>query len=400
MHKVIANLLSNAIKFTPNNGNIIIYVASIQKSGEEVLYIAIKDNGTGIANEDVDKIFNRFYQSRSHVKYPVYGQSGTGIGLYLCKRIIQLNSGSISAKNNRAGGSTFRMTIPLIRENQQENAVSTLNNRLQLVTESSESLRDKRKTLKTTILVVEDNNDMRAYIRSILEETYHVIEAENGAVALTKLSEYNVDFIISDLMMPVMDGLEFSKKVKENFNISHIPFLMLTAKTSSEAKLQSYKIGVDEYLLKPFDEEMLLTRIQNILENRKRYQQQFSAKMEIEELQIEEESSDKKFIDKVMEIVKANYKNSYYEISDLVEAMGISKSLFNKKMQSLVGQPAGQFLRNYRLNIAYELILKNKKTKNMNISEIAYEVGFNDPKYFTRCFTKHFNVLPSSLMDE
>lgn len=241
---------------------------------------------------------------------------------------------------------------------------------------------------------------MRAYIRSILEETYHVIEAENGAVALTKLSEYNVDFIISDLMMPVMDGLEFSKKVKENFNISHIPFLMLTAKTSSEAKLQSYKIGVDEYLLKPFDEEMLLTRIQNILENRKRYQQQFSAKMEIEELQIEEESSDKKFIDKVMEIVKANYKNSYYEISDLVEAMGISKSLFNKKMQSLVGQPAGQFLRNYRLNIAYELILKNKKTKNMNISEIAYEVGFNDPKYFTRCFTKHFNVLPSSLMDE
>ena len=400
MHKVIANLLSNAIKFTPNNGNIIIYVASIQKSGEEVLYIAIKDNGTGIANEDVDKIFNRFYQSRSHVKYPVYGQSGTGIGLYLCKRIIQLNNGSISAKNNRAGGSTFRMTIPLIRENQQENAVSTLNNQLQLVTESSESLRDKRKTLKTTILVVEDNNDMRAYIRSILEETYHVIEAENGAVALTKLSEYNVDFIISDLMMPVMDGLEFSKKVKENFNISHIPFLMLTAKTSSEAKLQSYKIGVDEYLLKPFDEEMLLTRIQNILENRKRYQQQFSAKMEIEELQIEEESSDKKFIDKVMEIVKANYKNSYYEISDLVEAMGISKSLFNKKMQSLVGQPAGQFLRNYRLNIAYELILKNKKTKNMNISEIAYEVGFNDPKYFTRCFTKHFNVLPSSLMDE
>lgn len=148
MHKVIANLLSNAIKFTPNNGNIIIYVASIQKSGEEVLYIAIKDNGTGIANEDVDKIFNRFYQSRSHVKYPVYGQSGTGIGLYLCKRIIQLNNGSISAKNNRAGGSTFRMTIPLIRENQQENAVSTLKNQLQLVTESSESLRDKRKTLK------------------------------------------------------------------------------------------------------------------------------------------------------------------------------------------------------------------------------------------------------------
>ena len=175
--------------------------------------------------------------------------------------------------------------------------------------------------------------------------------------------------------MPVMDGLEFSKKVKENFNISHIPFLMLTAKTSSEAKLQSYKIGVDEYLLKPFDEEMLLTRIQNILENRKRYQQQFSAKMEIEELQIEEESSDKKFIDKVMEIVKANYKNSYYEISDLVEAMGISKSLFNKKMQSLVGQPAGQFLRNYRLNIAYPLAELNKrifKSANRFVVNVVY----------------------------
>ena len=199
--------------------------------------------------------------------------------------------------------------------------------------------------------------------------------------------------------MPVMDGVELSKRVKANINYSHIPFLMLTAKTSNESRIESFRIGVDEYLLKPFDDTLLLVRIANILENRKRFQQKFAFSMDIKELNIDEESSDKKFLDKAMQIVKENYKDSYYEVSDFIEAMGVSKSLMNKKMKNLTGQSAGQFIRNYRLNIARELILKNKVTRNKNISEIAYEVGFNDPKYFTRCFTRHFNQTPSSMMD-
>jgi len=241
---------------------------------------------------------------------------------------------------------------------------------------------------------------MRDYIRSILAEYYNVLEASQGEEALVVLHSQNVDFIISDLMMPIMDGMELSRRVKADFSISHLPFLMLTAKTSNESRIESFRIGVDEYLLKPFDDTLLLARIANILENRKRFQEKFSYSMDVDALNIETESSDKKFLDKAMRIVKENYKNPYYEISDFIEAMGVSKSLMNKKMQNLTGQSAGQFMRNYRLNIARELIQRNQMTHNMNISEIAYEVGFNDPKYFTRCFTKHFEMTPSAMMEK
>jgi signal transduction histidine kinase/DNA-binding response OmpR family regulator len=402
IQKVITNLLSNAIKFTPNGGTVSVYIASLtdKESGKGKLYISIKDTGTGIAEEDLAKIFNRFYQSADHVKFPVYEQSGTGIGLYLSKRIIQMHGGTIKALNNRTKGASLRIILPLSGE---EGTAAMENAAIQhpvILPESPDFVPSHFSPNRLTILVVEDNKDMLGFIRSILSEQYNILEAENGAEALTILSTCNVDFIISDLMMPIMDGIELSRKVKENFAISHIPFLMLTAKTSQESRIESYRTGVDEYLLKPFNEELLLTRITNILENRKRYQHLFALKMDIEALNIEEESSDKKFLNKVVEIIKANYRNPTYEAVDFIEAMRVSKSLLNKKMQSLTGQSTGQFIRNYRLNIARELIEKNKVTRNMNISEIAYEVGFNDPKYFTRCFTKRYNVPPSSLMEE
>ena len=174
---------------------------------------------------------------------------------------------------------------------------------------------------------------------------------------------------------------------------------MLTAKTTPDARIESYRIGVDEYLLKPFDESILLARIEGILRNKQRYQNNFSLDMNVDELNIESESRDKKFVNQVMEVIKENYKNSYFEVGDFAEALGVSRSLLNKKLQSLIGQSAGQFIRNYRLNLAKEMILKNRKNKSMNISEIAYEVGFNDSKYFTRCFTKHFNTTPSAMLN-
>lgn len=400
MHKVITNLLSNAIKFTPNGGTVSIYISFLAaKEGEkETLYICIKDTGSGIPEEDLNRIFNRFYQSQNQVKFPVYGQAGTGIGLYLCKRIVQMHGGEIKALNNRHTGCSFRILLPLQREEGKDDKTIILDQSSPSATPalSSESSKEKE---ALTMLIVEDNADMRGYIRSILREQYNVLEASNGEEALHILNSNPVDFIISDLMMPVMDGIELSRRVKETFAISHIPFLMLTAKTSQEARLESYRMGVDEYLLKPFDETLLLTRIQNILENRKRYQRKFTLDMNVAVLDMEEESGDKKFLNQVMEVIKENYKNSYFEVSDFCEAVGVSKSLLNKKLQSLIGQSAGQFIRNYRLNIARELLLKNRETKNMNIAEVAYEVGFNDPKYFTRCFTKHFNTTPSAMLN-
>lgn len=396
MHKVIVNLIGNALKFTPPSGIITVYATTLRQEGKEKLFICIRDTGAGIPEEDIDKVFNRFYQSQNKTRFSINGQSGTGIGLYLCKRIVQLHGGTIYVKNNRGKGCSFRILLPLqYADTNQQTAKTEKTTELVL----SQALPQPVAGSKLTMLVVEDNKDMREYIRSILNEYYNVVEASQGEEALVVLQSRNVDFIISDLMMPIMDGMELSRQVKANFAISHIPFLMLTAKTSNESRIESFRIGVDEYLLKPFDDTLLLARIANILENRKRFQQKFSYSMDVDALNIEKESGDKKFLDKAMQIVKENYKNPYYEISDFTEEMGVSKSLMNKKMQNLTGQTAGQFMRNYRLNIARELILRSRVTHNMNISEIAYEIGFNDPKYFTRCFTKHFGVTPSAMME-
>ena len=371
MHKVLTNLLSNAIKFTPNGGNVSLFIALLPSaaSGKLTLYICISDTGGGIPDEDINKIFNRFYQSQGQTKYPMYGQAGSGIGLYLCKRIVQMHGGEIHAQNNHTTGCSLRILLPVTSENSTMKTIAESTPQLTVADDTVQASESTGKGLY--ILVVEDNADMRGYIRSILRDKYNVLEAAHGEEALTILNSHAVDFIISDLMMPVMDGIELSRRVKENFTISHIPFLMLTAKTSQESRLESYRTGVDEYLLKPFDETLLLTRIENILENRKRYQKKFAIAMDVDTLNMEEESGDKKFLNRIMDVVKENYKNSYFEVSDFCEAAGVSKSLLNKKLQSLIGQSAGQFIRNYRLNIARELLLKNRENKNMNIAEIA-----------------------------
>lgn len=392
MRKIMTNLISNALKFTPKGGNVGIYVGVIGQATEKKLFISVRDTGKGIPENDIERIFMQFYQSDNRSLESVSGQSGTGIGLYLCRKLIDLLDGKIYVKNNPLKGASFRILLPALYGDTQIHSESEM--------EKEDIAIDVPRNGKMVILVVEDNKDMRDYIRSILAEYYNVLEASQGEEALALLHANNVDFIISDLMMPVMDGMELSRRVKNDFSISHIPFLMLTAKTSDEARLESYKMGADAFLLKPFDENMLLARISNILENRKRFQQKFSIDMNADSLEVEENSGDKKFLNKAMSVVKENYKNPDFEVSDFIEAVGISKSLLNKKMQSLTGQSAGQFIRNYRLNLARELLLKNKVNRTMNISEIAYEVGFNDPKYFTRCFTKHFNVTPSSLLED
>lgn len=396
IRKLITNLLANSIKFTPDGGSVTLYVSTITGSnGEDKLYICVRDSGIGIKDEDLNRIFNRFYQSDTRTKYPVYGQSGTGIGLYLCKNIVNLLEGSIAARNNHTKGASFRILLPLIAASASEQQSFTENYIPPAADNREYTPATEQKEQRLTILVVEDNMDMRKYICSILSDYYKVAEAENGEEALMVLKATSIDFIISDLMMPVMDGLELSQKVKSDLSTSHIPFLMLTAKTSIETQIGSYKMGADEFLTKPFDEELLLTRINNILEIRKLYQRKFSLYMNVEELNITEDSNDEKFLKKAMEIIKENYINTEYDVSNFVNDMGVSQSLLNKKMQMLTGQPPSHFIRDFRLSIARELILKNKGNKT--ISEIAYEVGFNDPKYFTRCFTKHFGIAPSAM---
>jgi len=403
MSKVLTNILSNAIKFTPNRGTVSIYAATLKDSdGKEKLFLSVRDTGVGIPEADMQKIFNRFYQSVNKVRYPVYGQSGTGIGLYLCKQIVQRCSGEIRAANNRNGkGSNFRILLPLRRGDMFDSISSISDKNSVNIPEITPAGNPPHFVPgRKTILIVEDNADMREYIRTVLSDFYNTVEAANGQEALVKLSECNVDFILSDLMMPVMDGLELSRQVKDNFSISHIPFLMLTAKTSPKTRAESYRMGADAYMVKPFSEEVLLSRIANIFDRQQRIRQQFAQNMNIDALQIEEESNDRKFLNRALEVMKENYSNPYFETVDFTAAMGVSKSLLNKKLQSITGQSTGQFMRNYRLNIARELLNRNRETRNLNISEIAYETGFNDPKYFTRCFTRRFNMPPSRVISD
>lgn len=403
MRKVLVNLLSNAIKFTPNGGKVNLYVYSyLNEKGQSRMYISITDSGVGVLQEDMDKIFDRFYQSRKNVKFQMYGQSGTGIGLYLCKRIINEHGGRIYARNNKKAGLGIRILMPM--------DVSPDQTELQKVPENINEEQDEMEneypvgesvaTIKEkTILIVDDNLDMRVYVRSILQSQYKVLEAEDGEHALEILHRENIDFIVSDLMMPVMDGLELSRRVKEDLSISHIPILILTAKVSDEARLDSFRIGVDEYLQKPFSEELLLVRIQNIFNVRRQSQQQFDQQMTPSSLNIDKDSRDSKFLNNVMEVIECNYGNPDFDVESFATAMNISKTLLNQKLQSLVGQSIAKFVSNYRLKKAQALIQVNKNSKNMNVSEIAYEVGFNDPKYFSRCYLKKYGVLPSTSLE-
>ena len=402
MQKLMGNLLSNAIKFTPDGGIITVIASTYTDKTDncEKLYVSVKDSGKGIPEEDLEKIFERFYQSKSYQGYSGTGQSGTGIGLYLCKKIVELYEGSIMATNSHSGGAAIKFIIPVERQgNGGSSAVQSENMPVEEA-RGHEEMHDETARVKPSLLVVEDNTDMRQYIRSLLEEEYHVLEAPNGVAGLALTRQYLPDLIISDIMMPEMDGIEFCRTVKQNFNTSHIPVILLTAKSSIDAQIEGYQTGADAFLVKPFDEELLRAVLENLAEKKRRIQNSFALNMDVSVLDINEDSQDKKFLDKALQVVKDNYTNPEFDVAEFIDEMGISRSLLHKKLTNLTGQSASRFVRTYRLNTARELIIKNRETHLMNISEIAYQVGFNDPKYFTRCFTKQFNIQPSTLLEE
>ncbi|MDR2130931.1 MAG: response regulator [Odoribacteraceae bacterium] len=383
--KLVTNLLGNAIKFTPDDGTITLYAAVLPPAPGR-LYLCVSDTGTGIRDEDLERVFERFFQSKGESPRAVHGQSGTGIGLYLCKSLVELLGGTIRARNNRARGASFRVVLPLQPAGPARPPATPL-------PPPPAAPAPGPARGETTVLLVEDDADTRAYITSILRDRYRVLEAVNGEEALRLLAARPVDLIISDLMMPLVDGLELSRRVKNDLAHSHLPFLLLTARADNDTRLASYRAGVDEFLSKPFDEEILLARVDNILARREALRRRFLFHVNVDDLDLPVEPADKRFIRRVFEVLKERHPDPAFDVGDFASAMKTSKSLLNKKMQALAGQPAGQFIRDYRLNTAREILLAT--AGNLTVSEIAYTVGFNDPKYFTRCFTRHFGVAPS-----
>ncbi len=400
LRKILSNLLSNAVKYTPDYGSIKIKLFDIQKNDADWIRITVSDSGKGIPEEELEKIFERFYQIKEQQTYQVNGQSGTGVGLFLCRELAQIHGGAIYAGNNRLGGARIVLEIPAEFpsgpvENADSGVCVIVHNEEEAQEELLESTVSSAETmnrLKPLLLVVEDNKDMRQYLASFLHDHYNLLEAVDGEEGWMMVQRNLPDIVISDVMMPRMDGIQLCRKIKTEFKTSHIPVVLLTAFSSLNNEIEGLESGANDYLPKPFDERLLKAKIKNILQLRERIHQNFAENMSTSQLDIAENSPDKNFLEKMMKIVQLRYADPLFNVSVFIEELGISRSLLHKKLQSLVGQSAGRFIRNYRLNKAKDIINNNPA---MNISEVAYSVGFNDPKYFTRCFTKHYGLSPS-----
>lgn len=416
--KIITNVLSNAFKFTPEGGKVEVAITLHPEpalpsgrlvSGSTIdikklkrvqldnyVEISIRDTGVGIPKDQIDKIFDRFYQvDGSHTRE----HEGTGIGLALTKELIELHKGKIKVESEEGKGSTFRLIFPLGKEHlKPEEICEEEIEKGKLIPELDEFLEmkieqkvDVELSEKPTLLIVEDNPDVRKYISMILENHYQIFEAKDGEEGLDKSFEKIPDLIISDIMMPKLDGFQMSNKLKTDSRTSHIPIIMLTAKATMQDKINGLEIGADDYIMKPFEAEELKARIKNLLEQRKRLHEHFRkyGLVELEEQKIT--SVDELFLRKTVSVINEHLSDTSFGIEQLAENLAVSRALLFKKMNSLAGEPPGEIIKRIRLNAAAKLIEKNTG----NISEIALEVGFNNPSYFSECFKKQFGMVPS-----
>ena len=406
--KVIYNLLSNAFKFTPENGQITISLSKVSKkkmklTSTEFLKLVVKDSGKGVPKDNLKFIFNRFYQ----LGQDDMTRSGTGIGLALTKSIVKLHKGSIRAKSNDGDGTSFIALLPLGNSHVSDMDIavdedttsglfyfSSPNYMIKdVVPEELDEDHEEHvgSSSGVTILIVEDNIEVRLFIKSIFELDYDILEAEHGEIAIEIANNHKVDLIISDVMMPKMDGIEMCRQIKSNIMTSHIPVLLLTAKTSESAQKQGFETGADAYVTKPFDANMLEMRVNNLLKTRQSLIEKFKKDLILEPTKPEVVSQDEVFLQKAITLVETHINNSEYSINDFVIEMGMSRSALYRKLKALTDQSITEFIRTIKLKRAGQLILQTQ----LNISEIAFDLGFNDLKHFRKSFQKLFDELPS-----
>lgn len=395
MEKIFCNLISNAIKFTPPEGEI--KVGIIKK--DDLVEIKIKDNGKGISQENLQFIFDRFYQvdnsnTREH--------EGTGIGLALAKELTELHKGKISVSSKPGEGTEFIVTFPIGNiktENTADEITDTLTKDFSVdntINASSEKLNPltNQKAIhhnKEIILIIEDNFDVRSYIREQLENEYGIFEALNGEEGILIAQREIPDIIITDLMMPKMDGYQFSKAIRGDEKTSHIPIIMLTAKAGLDDKIQGLETGIDDYLTKPFSAKELKVRVKNLIYKRKELKKRFSALTIIKPSDVTVQSVDKVFLDKVISTIEKYFEDEQFSVDKLSDEMNMSISQLNRKLNALIDQPPGQLIRSFRLQRAADLLKKNAGS----VAEICYKVGFNDQAYFSRAFKKQFGCSPT-----
>lgn len=400
--KVLLNLLSNAFKFTDANSNLFINVLKETFENKEFLKIEIINFGQIIPEEHINFIFDRFYQLNQKGV-----QRGTGIGLSLAKSLVELHKGKIEVTSSIEKGTCFSVYIPLgknhlnpeecINEIEEETINQVFDKPIFVQKELMVAKLEKEaKTTNlnenaSTLLIVEDNKEVRDFIVNIFHTKYNVLDASNGEEGVLIAKKNPVDLIVSDVMMPVMDGFQLCKTIKTDILTSHIPIILLTAKTSPIHRKEGYKYGADAYITKPFDATILEVRVDNLLNSRKSLISKFKKDIILKPKELTITSADELFLKKAIEIVESNISDVDFNVNVFTEQMNMSRSVLYRKFKAITDQSISEFVRTIKLKRAGQLLSQT----NMNVSEIAYEVGFNDLKYFRKVFKKQFDELPS-----
>jgi YesN/AraC family two-component response regulator len=354
----------------------------------------------GISAEELPKIFDMFYQADGS---STREQQGSGIGLALTKELIELHRGKINVDSKEGEWTEVQIELPLGREHLKDEEI--IDSAEEKIVEPEISVNDyssdsseepeleKIGSEKDIVLVVEDNTDVREYIKDSINKDYDVVEAINGEQGLRKAEKYIPDLIIGDIMMPKMDGYEMTKRIKQDEKTSHIPVILLTAKSDKESKLEGLELGADDYLTKPFDTKELLARMKNLIEGRKLLHQKFtSGTFEVKSIDKPNLSAiDEKFIEKILTVINEHLSEEEFSIEDIAMEIGMSRAQIYRKIKALTGKSPSLYLRSVRLSKAKEMIRERKGT----ISEISYRVGFSSPAYFSRCYREEFGHPPS-----
>lgn len=380
MQKIVNNLLSNALKFTPEGGFINVTLTS---DGSGFMIMEVSDTGIGIPENDLPHIFDRFYRSDNTEL-----RTGSGIGLSLVKQYAEMHGGSISVKSEVGKGTTFIVRIPTdLKAEGFVDAGSESAPELEI--ETAEGL---VQTEKRHIMVVDDNADFREYLVGELSDIYDVTSAEDGRQCIEMLRTANPDVVVCDVMMPNMDGFEVVKTIRDNIETSHIPVILLSARTSDDVRLEGYETGADAYLTKPFKLDILLARIRNLIEERNRRIATIAAEGEISPSEVTITTIDQKLMIRIMECIENNMDNSEYSVEELSSDVGMHRMNLYRKLQSLAGMTPSEFIRTMRLKRAAQLL---RSDPNLTVSEVSDMVGFNTQKYFTKYFKEMFGVPPS-----
>lgn len=390
MERIYFNLLSNAFKHTPENGVISVTLSLVQRPEGIAFLLVVSDTGTGISAEHIQHIFDRFY------KIDVRHSSGSGIGLALVKAFVELHGGNIVVESIVGKGTVFTVEMPVQKPEDKEIQINVESYiQPQTIVEELADVEEEalvRDDGKEFVLVIDDNKDIREYIKSILADKYMVIEAENGSAGLRKALKYVPSVVVCDVLMPEMNGLECCRRIKSEIRTSHIPVMLLTACALDEQRIEGFECGADSYISKPFNSQLLLARIQNLVENCRRLKKYSNDSRLISKEKISD--MEQEFMDRFRALIEKDLGNSELSVEELGEQMGLSRVQLYRKVKALTNYSPVELLRITRLKKANGLLAATDKT----ISEITYEVGFTSPSYFTKCYKEHFGESPSDFL--